>query len=59
MTADLDAEVVTETSVLAGLLHSLEILTETGINHVGNQLGVGAILDALLSIEEPLGNTVV
>ena len=58
MTSDLDAEVVTETSVLAGLLHSLKIFTETGVDHVGNELGVGAVLEASLSVEEPLGDAV-
>ena len=59
LTTDLDAEVVTETSVLAGLLHALKIFSETGVNHVGNQLGVGAVLKASLSVEEPLGDAVV
>ena len=58
MTSNLDAKVVTETSVLASLLHSLKIFTETGVNHIGNELGVGAILEASLSVEEPLGDTV-
>jgi hypothetical protein len=49
---------VTETSVLAGLLHALQIFSESGVDHVGNQLTVGAILNATLSVEEPLGNTV-
>ena len=58
LSANLDAEVVTETSVLAGLLHALEILTETGVDDVGNELGVGTITDATLSVEEPLGDSV-
>ena len=53
LTSDLPAQVVTETSVLLGLLHALEILTESGVDHVGDQLGVGAVLDAALSVEEP------
>ena len=59
LTTDLDAEVVTETSVLAGLLHALKIFSETGVNHVGNELGVGTVLEASLSVEEPLGDAVV
>ncbi len=59
MTADLDAEVVTETSVLTCLLHAFEILTESGVNHVRNELGVGTVLNASLSVEEPLGDTVI
>ena len=58
LSANLDAEVVTETSVLAGLLHALKILTETGVDDVGNKLGVGTVTDAALSVEEPLGDTV-
>ncbi len=58
LTTNLYAEVVTETSVLAGLLHALQIFSESGVDHVGNQLTVGAILNATLSVEEPLGNTV-
>jgi hypothetical protein len=50
---------MTETSVLACLLHALEILTESGVNHVGNELGVGTILNASLSVEEPLGDAVI
>jgi hypothetical protein len=59
LTADLDAEVMTETSVLAGLLHALKIFSESGVNHVGNELGVGTVLKASLSVEEPLRDTVV
>jgi len=58
LTSDLYAEVVTETSVLAGLLHALKIFSESGVNHVGNELTVGTILYASLSVEEPLGHTV-
>jgi hypothetical protein len=50
---------VTETSVLTCLLHALEILTESCVDHVGNKLGVGTVLDASLSVEEPLGDAVV
>ena len=58
LTSNLYAEVVTETSVLAGLLHALKIFSESGVNHVGNELTVRTILDASLSVEEPLGHTV-
>jgi hypothetical protein len=44
--------------VLAGLLHALEILTETGVDHVGDELGPGAVSDAALSVEEPGRNVV-
>jgi hypothetical protein len=49
---------VTETSVLAGLLHALKIFTETGVDDVGNELRVGTVTDATLPVKEPLGNTV-
>ena len=59
LTSDLESEVVTETSVLTDLLHALQVFSESGINHVGNQLTVCAILDASLSVQEPLWNTIV
>ena len=58
LTADLYAEVVTETSVLAGLLHALKIFSESGVNHVGVNLTVASILDASLSVQEPFGDSV-
>ena len=44
--------------MLAGLLHALEILTETSVDHVGDELGPGAVSDAALSVEEPGRNVV-
>ena len=41
------------------LLHSLEIFSESGGGHVGNELRVGSVLNASLSVEEPLGDSVV
>ena len=41
------------------LLHALEIFTESGGTIVGNELGVSSVLDASLSVKEPLGDTVV
>ena len=58
LTSDLDVPVMTETSVLADLLHALEIFSESGVDVVGNQLTVGTILDAPLSVQEPLWNAV-
>ena len=49
---------MTETSMVADLLHALKILTESGVDDVGVDLGPGAVLDAALSVEEPLGDTV-
>ena len=59
LTSHLEAEVVAETSVLADLLHALKIFSESGVNDVGNQLTVGSILDATLSVQEPLWNAVI
>jgi len=58
LTTDLNAEVMTETSVLAGLLHALKILTETGINLIGNELAPFTITDAALPVKEPKGDAV-
>lgn len=59
LSSDLDAPPVTETSVESHLLHSLEIFSESGGSIVGNKLGVGSVLDASLSVKEPLGDSVV
>jgi len=58
LTSDLEAEPMTETSVVAGLLHALEIFSESGVDHVRNQMAIGSVLDAPLSVQEPLGDTV-
>ena len=58
LTLDLEAEVVAETSVLADLLHALQVFSESGVDHVGDQLAPGAVSDASLSVQEPLGNAV-
>ena len=58
LTTNLDTEIVTETSVLTGLLHALEIFTETSVNHVGDELRIGTVSDAALSVEEPGRNVV-
>lgn len=50
---------VTETSVVAHLLHSLEIFSESGVDHVGDQLSPRSILDAPLSVQHPLGDAVI
>jgi len=49
---------MTESSMLADLLHALKIFSESGVDHVGVDLRVGSILDASLSVQEPLGNSV-
>ena len=59
LTSDLESEVVTETSVLTDLLHALQVFSESSVDHVGDQLRPGTILDASLSVEEPFGNAVI
>ena len=58
LTLDLEVPEVTETSMVADLLHALEILSKSGINNVRVNLAVGSVLDASLSVEEPLGDAV-
>jgi len=55
---DLEAPEVTETSMLANLLHALLVFSESGINHVRVHLRPGAVLNASLSVQEPLGDTI-
>jgi len=59
LTSDLVAPEVSETSVLLGLSHSLEIFTHGSVHVVGNELSVLAVSGVLLSVEEPVGNVVV
>jgi hypothetical protein len=58
LSSDLDAPVVSETSVALGLSHPLEVLSEAGIQVVGDQLSIGSLLGVLLSVQEPLWNVV-
>ncbi len=50
---------MSETSVDSGLLHSLEILSEPGVQSVGDELVPCSVSDVSLSVEEPLGNVIV
>ena len=50
---------MTETSMVADLLHTLQIFSQSGGDHVGVNLRPGAILDAPLSVQEPLWNSVI
>ena len=49
---------MTETTVSADLLEALEIVTELGVDTVGEDLRVLAIDDIALSVEEPAGDLV-
>ena len=59
LTLDLEVPEVTETSMLACSLHALQVLSEFSINHVRVCLRPGAVLDAPLSVQEPLWNSVI
>ena len=41
------------------LLQSFQVLSELGVNTVGNELTPVALADISLSVEEPLGDVVV
>jgi hypothetical protein len=58
LTTDTEAPVVTQTAVGADLLQALEILTDLGVETVGDNLGVLAIGDVALSVKEPRGDLV-
>jgi hypothetical protein len=49
---------VTETTVSADLLEALEVLAELGVDAVGEDLGVLAVDDVALPVEEPGGDLV-
>lgn len=49
---------MSKTSVTSDLLHSLEILSELGIQTIGNQLRPVAVSDVSLSVQEPLGDVI-
>jgi hypothetical protein len=58
LTTDTETPVVSETTVSADLLEALEILTELGVDTVGEDVGVLAIDDIALSVDEPRGDLV-
>jgi hypothetical protein len=50
---------VSQTSVSSDLLESLQVLSELGVNTVGDELRPVALTNISLSVEEPLGDVVV
>jgi hypothetical protein len=58
LTTDTEAPVVSETTVSADLLETLEILTELRVDVVGQNVRVLAVDDITLSVEEPGGDLV-
>lgn len=58
LTTDTETPVVTETAVRADLLQALKILTVLAVKTVGESVGVLAVNDVALSVEEPGGDLV-
>lgn len=56
MTTDTETPVVADTSVSADLLEALNVVTELGLDTVGQQLRVLAVDNVLLPVEEPVGD---
>ena len=50
---------MSQTSVSSDLLKSLQVLSELGVNTVGDELRPGALTNISLSVKEPLGDVVV
>ena len=49
---------MSQTSVSSDLLESLQVLSELGVNTVGDELRPGALTNISLSVEEPLGDVI-
>ena len=58
LASDLESPVVSESSVGSGLFHSLEILSKLGVQIVGYQLRVTAVLEVVSPVQEPEGDAV-
>ena len=58
LTSDPQTPVVTETSMGADLLETLQILTKFVVQDVGHHLGCLAVLDVSLSVQEPVRDLV-
>jgi hypothetical protein len=58
LTTDTEAPVVSQTTVGADLLQTLQVITELAVDAVGEDLGVLAIDDIALPVEEPGGDLV-
>ena len=59
LTSDLESPEMSETSVASDLLHSFQILSELGVQLIGNKLGPVSVSDISLSVQEPLGDVVI
>ena len=54
LAANAETPVMTETTVRADLLQALQVITELGVDTVGEDLGVLAVDNVALTVEEPL-----
>lgn len=50
---------MSQTSVASDLLHSFQIISELGIETVGDELSPVSVSDVSLSVQEELGDVVV
>jgi len=53
LTTDTEAPEVTQTTVSADLLEALEIVTQLGVDGVGDELAALAVNNILLPVQEP------
>lgn len=53
LSTDTEAPVVSQTTVGSDLLQALEVITELGVDTVGEHLRVLAVDNVALSVEEP------
>ena len=58
LSSNSNAPVMSETSVVLGLLHSFQVLSQDGIELIGNQVGPSSVSWVLLSVHEPLWDVV-
>ena len=58
LTTDTEAPVMTETTMSADLLETLKIVTELGVDVVGQDLVILTVNDIALTVEEPGGDLV-
>lgn len=58
LSTDTETPVVSETTVSADLLETLKILTELGVDTVGQNLRVLAVDNVSLPVQEPSGDLV-
>jgi hypothetical protein len=58
LATDTETPVVTKTAVSTDLLQALQVITQLGVDTVGQNLRVLAVDNVALSVEEPGGNLV-